>query len=185
MELITKITDYPDTLQKATECIKDSMRTAAQAFVGIGYYLKYIRDKQMYQEAGYIDIWEYGKGELGLSEAAISRYMKINDRFSQSGNSPVLLEEYKGYGYSKLSEMLTLTDEEIKAAGITETTTVAKIREIKKEIREENAEPELEEQIPESERSCSKVNRRQWEIRIYNTGKFKVFWENSGISRRK
>ena len=42
MELITKITDYPDTLQKATECIKDSMRTAAQAFVGIGYYLKYI-----------------------------------------------------------------------------------------------------------------------------------------------
>ena len=102
----------------------------------------------MYQEAGYIDIWEYGKGELGLSEAAISRYMKINDRFSQSGNSPVLLEEYKGYGYSKLSEMLTLTDEEIKAAGITETTTVAKIREIKKEIREENAEPEPEEQIP-------------------------------------
>lgn len=146
MELTTRITDYPETLQAATECIKSSMRTAAQAFVGTGYYLKYVRDKQMYQEAGYIDIWEYGKGEFGLSRTMISRYMSINDRFSQNGNSPILLEEYKGYGYSKLSEMLALTDEEISAAGITETTTIARIREVKKELKEE--EPEIPEQIP-------------------------------------
>ena len=146
MELTTRITDFPNTLQEATECIKSSMRTAAQAFVGTGYYLKYIRDKHMYQEAGYIDIWEYGKGELGLSKTMVSRYISINDRFSQNGNSPILLEEYKGYGYSKLSEMLTLADEEISAAGITETTTIARIREVKKELKEE--EPEIPEQIP-------------------------------------
>lgn len=146
MELTTRTTDFPNTLQEATECIKSSMRTAAQAFVGTGYYLKYIRDKQMYQEAGYIDIWEYGKGELGLSKTMVSRYMNINDRFSQNGNSPILLEEYKDYGYSKLSEMLSMTNEEIEAAGITEATTIARIREVKKELREE--EPEIQEQIP-------------------------------------
>ncbi|WMJ85472.1 DNA-directed RNA polymerase subunit alpha C-terminal domain-containing protein [Anaerocolumna sp. MB42-C2] len=56
--------------------------------------------------------------------------MSINDRFSKDGNSPMIQEEYKGFSISKLSEMLTLTDNQMEQ--ITLTTTVAQIKDIKK-----------------------------------------------------
>ena len=140
MDLENK-TVNPDTLAQATDFIKFNMQQAADAFINIGYYLRYIRDNRMYQEAGYIDIWEYGKSEFNLSKSSISRYMAINERFSQFGYSTMISENYKEYGYSKLQELLTMTDEEIVESGITPTTTIAKIRDIKQELKD----PEQEE----------------------------------------
>jgi hypothetical protein len=109
--------------------IQDNINNTCRSFVAIGYYLKYIRDNQMYINDGYESIWEFAQAEFGISKSQASKFMSINDRFSKDGNSPVLMDTYKDFSSSKLSEMLYLSDEQLEQ--VTVGTTVAQIREIK------------------------------------------------------
>ena len=119
-----------NSLESIKNIIKDNINTASRSFLAIGYYLKNVRDRKLYQQDGYQDIWEFAHAEFGISQSWASRYMSINDRFSKDGNSPMIQEEFQGFDKSKLSEMLTLTDEQLKQVAIT--TTVAQIKDIKK-----------------------------------------------------
>ena len=60
--------------------------------------------------------------------------MQINDTYSINGNSPEIQERYRGYGSSKLSEMLALP-EEVREV-VPRDATVREIREVKEVIRE-------------------------------------------------
>lgn len=116
-------------LKDIKQYIRANINSASRSFVAIGYYLKYVRDNELFTEDGYSSIWEFAQAEFGISKSSASRFMAINDRFSKDGNSPILLDQYKDFSSSKLSEMLTLTDEQLEQ--VTLTTTVAEIREIK------------------------------------------------------
>ena len=73
--------------------------------------------------------------------------MSINDQFSVSGNSPILLEQYKEFSSSKLSEMLYLSDEQREQ--VTITTTNVEIRELKNP-----AKVEVKVSVPKTEIKC-------------------------------
>lgn len=120
------INEYLDLKRK----IADKLNNMANDYITIGYYLKRIRDTEAYKQDGYASLAEFAQKEYGFSEAATSRAIAVNTKFSVDGNTPLLLDDYKGFGSSKLSEMLTLSDDDIKL--IKETTTVATIRDIKK-----------------------------------------------------
>lgn len=122
---------YENTsLETIKSIIKDNVNSASQSFVTIGYYLKNVRTRELYRQDGYKDIWEFAQIEFGLSQSTASRFMSINDKFSVDGNSPILLEEYKNFGSGKLQEMINMSDEQISQ--ITEDTTVAEIKQMKK-----------------------------------------------------
>ena len=114
---------------QAKNFIATSIKDIARSFVKIGYYLKYIKEKELYKEDGYRDIWEFAFDTYGISRSTASRYIAINDRFSEHGNSPVLAAVYQDYSKSKLQEMLYLTDEQIE--NVTPEMTVKEIREIR------------------------------------------------------
>lgn len=114
---------------QAKNFIATSIKDIARSFVKIGYYLKYIKEKELYKEDGYQDIWEFAFDTYGISRSTASRYIAINDRFSEHGNSPVLAAVYQDYSKSKLQEMLYLTDEQIE--NVTPEMTVKEIREIR------------------------------------------------------
>lgn len=38
--------------------IKSNITSAARSFIAIGYYLKLVRDKEMYREDGFMTIWD-------------------------------------------------------------------------------------------------------------------------------
>lgn len=141
---------YKDVQYKdAKNFIKENINAASRSFVAIGYYLKYIRDKKLYEQDGYQNIWEFAQAEFGISKSSASRFMAINDRFSVDGNSPILQDRYKDFSSSKLSEMLTMTDEQLEQ--VTVTTTVAEIREIKnpdKVVATSQQEAEIIEEKP-------------------------------------
>lgn len=94
--------------------IRTNLTSAARSFIAVGYYLKHIRDTVGYTEDGFADIWEFAQAEYGISKSTASRYMTMNDRFSQGGNSPMIRDEYKEFGKSQLQEMLSLTDEQLE-----------------------------------------------------------------------
>lgn len=114
---------------QAKNFIATSIKDIARSFVKIGYYLKYIKEKELYKEDGYRDIWEFAFDTYGISRSTASRYIAINDRFSEHGNSPVLAAAYQDYSKSKLQEMLYLTDEQIE--NVTPEMTVKEIREVR------------------------------------------------------
>lgn len=124
--------------QGIKDAIKTELNRVAESFVEIGYRLKQVRDGELYKIDGYKNINEFAKAEYNLSQSTTSRFIKINDYFSVNGSSTKLLEQYEGYGYSKLSEMLTLSEEEMKLISLR--TTVAEIREIKQVKKEAEIE---------------------------------------------
>ena len=110
------------TLDEWTQWKEDIRRKLAETagnFVHIGYRLKQIRDSGMY--GGAADIFEFAEKEYGLGKSTVSRFIAINEKYSEGGNSLSLKEEFRNFSSSKLSEMLTLPDSEV--ALITEKTT--------------------------------------------------------------
>lgn len=122
-------------LDDIKQYIRANINSASRSFVAIGYYLKYVRDNELYIEDDYSGISEFAKAEFGISPAQASKFISINDRFSVDGNSPILLEQYKDFTSSKLSEMLYLTDEQLEQVSIA--STKAEIRQIGKPVKEE------------------------------------------------
>ncbi len=95
--------------------IEKTFRNMAENFIELGFWLKQVRKDEKFKEDGYKDIWEYAKDKYGISRSKCSRYMDINDKFSENGNSPTLAEEYKNYGKSQLQEMLYLEDSQLES----------------------------------------------------------------------
>lgn len=127
--------EYKKTLD--TELAK-----TAESFVRIGYLLKVARDTEVLKESGYSTVAEFAKAEYGLSKDVVSRFIHINDRFSENGYGETLDSKYKGFGYSKLAEMLTLPDN-IADALVPEMTR-QQIQEVKQEVKEEQKVTDLE-----------------------------------------
>lgn len=125
MEKYTQIT--LDEWTQWKEDIRKKLSETAGNFVYIGYRLKQIRDSGMFD--GCADIFEFAQREWGLGKSTVSRFIAINEKYSEGGNSLELKEEFKQFSSSKLSEMLTLPDSEIQL--ITEKTTVKEIRALK------------------------------------------------------
>ena len=128
--------------------IKEKLAETAENFVYIGYRLRQIRDSGMY--GGFDNVYAFARNEFGLGRSTVSRFIAINEKFSEGGNSLKIKSEYRGLSQSKLTEMLTLTDEECEL--ITEQTTVSEIRELKqidKMEPEPVAEPEQVREEPQ------------------------------------
>lgn len=113
--------------------IRNHLNNAAEDFFMVGYCLRQISEHALFTEDGYKNIWDFAKGEYGLSASSASRFMAINARFSVDDGEH-MAEKYIGMGVSKLQEMLGLPDEELDK--VTQKTTVREIRAMKKNQEE-------------------------------------------------
>lgn len=145
MTTLTEIKGF----QAFQEAMDREIREASEGFVRIGYLLKVARDTEVLRESGFKSVTEFASSRYGLTPDIVSRYMAINDRFSEGGYSDRLKEQYQPYGVTKLAEMLTLSDEVIEA--IPAEATRQEIREIKAEIAEEMQKTDLEVMMEEPE----------------------------------
>lgn len=118
------------TLEEADAGIRNGLKDAAQSVITVGYYLKAVRDNELFRSAGYETIWDYAWGEYGFSKGTASRYMKRNDRFSIGGNSPIIADEFRAFNRSQLQEMLSLDAEQMST--VTPDMTVREIRELRR-----------------------------------------------------
>lgn len=126
--------------QAMKEDIRRKLQETAENFVYIGYKLRQIEKTESYKNDGASSIYEFAQNEYGLTRTVTQRFMAINAKFSVGGNSTELLEEYRGFGSSKLQEMLNLPDGDCEL--LTEKATVKEIRELKTFNRQQGAAPE-------------------------------------------
>lgn len=118
-----------DDWMNMKESLKKDLIGVQESFVRIGYKLRKIADEKLYEKDGYKSIADFAKAEYGLTASTVSRFIKINERYSVEGYSDRLRPEFANFGSSKLSEMLTLPDNDIEL--ITQNTTRETIRELK------------------------------------------------------
>lgn len=122
--------------------LRTELEKTSEGFVRIGYLLKVARDTEILVGSGYKDYLDFANGEFGLDKSMVSRFIRINDRFSEEGNSERLLEQYKGFGYAKLALMLRIP--EVITEELTPEYTKSEIQAIKNEIDEERNKSEVE-----------------------------------------
>ncbi len=121
-------------LQGVETAMRKELEHIAEGYIVVGYLLKKTRDEELFREKGYADVFDFAKQTFNISRTWAVRFMQINDTYSIDGNSPEIQEKYRGYGSSKLSEMLTLP-EEIREE-VPKSATVKEIREAKEVVRE-------------------------------------------------
>ena len=122
--------------------VDEELKKSAESFVRIGYLLKVARDTDILKESGYSNMNEFAWNEYKLDRSQVSRFIRINDEFSEGGYSAILQEQYRGMGYAKLAIMLTLpaaVNEEIS-----ENYSKAEIQAIKDEVEAEKQISDLE-----------------------------------------
>lgn len=112
--------------------IKRTMRRSAKDVIQIGYMLKQMRDKKLW-EVQYSCLDEYLTQELGIDYTAASRFMNLNSKYSLHGNSMEIAAKYENYSQGLLIEMLSMPPE--LEEKVTPEMTVKQVREIKRSAR--------------------------------------------------
>lgn len=151
---------------------------SAEGFVRIGWLLKQARDTDILKGSGYTSVNEFAREEYNIDKTMVSRFIGINDRFSEGGNSPQLKEQYRNFGYSKLAIMLQLPDsinEELTPAF-----SKSEILAVKEEYDHEMEKTDLEvmmEEKPEGQQDMDELSKAIWQLGHDNPELYKEIYE--------
>ena len=159
------------------ESLDQELSRSAESFVRIGYLLKVARDTNILYESGYETVTQFAEAEYNLRPDQVTRFMQINDRYSEGGYGTSLQDAYKGMGYTKLVEMLQLPL--AVAQELTPDFTREEIKELRSEVEEENKITDLEvmleskdwdEEIPVLQQIIIQLGHDDldWYKRVYN-----------------
>lgn len=125
------------------------LQKTAEGFVRIGYLLKVARDTNVLTSSGYKTVTEFASAEYGLDKTQVSRFISINDRFSEGGYSDRLVDKYQGFGYAKLTIMLQIP--EAITEEMSPNLSKADVQAIKEEVDEEKKVSDIEVMMEERE----------------------------------
>ena len=170
-EIITATQSIPVTVHPFREydqykiAVMDEINSASESFVKIGYLLKVARDTDILINSGYSNYLEFAREEFSLDAGTVSRFIKINDKYSVDHNTPELLPEFRGYGRAKLQEMITLPD--YLSETFTPELTKSEIQTIKAEYEEEQAVTDLEVMMEEGARD-HETNIRRFIYKLFH-----------------
>lgn len=112
--------------------IRRTMRRSAKDVIQLGYMLKQMRDKRLW-ECRYCCLDEYLTQELGIDYTMANRFMNLNSKYSWSGNSAQISERYADYSQGLLIEMLSMPPE--LEEQVNPGMTVRQVREIKRSAK--------------------------------------------------
>ena len=177
---------YQKTYQEDKQELDAVLTRTAEDFVQIGYLLKVARDTNILAESGYATVTDFAKAEYGIDKTQVSRFISINDRFSEDGYSDHLLTSYKGFGYAKLTLMLQIPDEINEV--LPPTLSKAEIQDIKDEVDAESKVTDIEVEIEKAEAAAvtdwsilppegSPLKRNLWQLGKEQENLFRKLWE--------
>ena len=176
---------YQKTYQEYKQELDAVLTRTAEDFVQIGYLLKVARDTNILAESGYATVTDFAKAEYGIDKTQVSRFISINDRFSEDGYSDHLLTSYKGFGYAKLTLMLQIPDEINEV--LPPTLSKAEIQDIKDEVDAESKVTDIEVEIEKAEAAAvtdkpmlppegSPLERNLWQLGKEQEDLFRKLW---------
>lgn len=177
MEQVIGYRSYQEYKQE----LDTELKKTAEGFVRIGYLLKVARDTNILAESQYDNVVDFARAEYGIDKTQVSRFIHINDKFSKGGYAPELKEDYQGFGYAKLSIMLSLPDSVNEE--LTPDFSKAEVQQVKDEVDEEKKTTDIEVMLEEKD-SVQQSFDTNLEKAVYQLGKdapevYKRLWESA------
>lgn len=181
-----ELMEYTKTYQEYKQELDAVLTRTAEDFVQIGYLLKVARDTNILAESGYATVTDFAKAEYGIDKTQVSRFISINDRFSENGYSDHLMQNYQGFGYAKLTLMLQIPNEINEA--LPPTLSKTEIQAIKDEVDAESQVSDIEVEIEKAEAAAvtdkpmlppegSPLQRNLWQLGKEQEDLFRKLWE--------
>lgn len=180
------ITNYEERYRKYKQELDGAFTQAAEKFVLIGYLLREAVETDVLRSSGYKNMEEFAYAEYGVDASQANRFININRRFSEGGNSKQLKQQYQGIGSSKLAVMLTIPDEinEVLPKNLTK----EELKEIQAEIKAENQVSDIEVEIEKAEAAAvtdwsilppkgSPLKRNLWQLGKEQEDLFRKLWK--------
>lgn len=67
--------------REAKEIIRNKLQGMAQNFIGIGFYLRQIKETEGFQKDGYVSVYEFAEDQYGIkrSSGGVSRTSIMNN----------------------------------------------------------------------------------------------------------
>lgn len=180
-----EIMSYEERYRKYKQELDGAFAQAAEKFVLIGYLLREAVETDVLRASGYKNMEEFAYAEYGVDSSQASRFMNINRRFSEGGNSKQLKQQYRGIGSSKLAVMLTIPDEINEV--LPKTLTKDELREIQAEVKAESQVSDIEVEIEKAEAAAvtdkpmippegSPLYRNFWQLGKEQEELFRKLW---------
>ena len=130
---------------KYTATIRKEMTNVEKSFLKIGHALYMIStnyNSKSFKTIGYKDIYDYAQKEFNIARGTCSDFMNIIEQFAKRDEHgyplPELDEKYKAFSSSKLSVMVSLSDDDLEK--VNENMTVRAIKDLKKKAKSANSE---------------------------------------------
>lgn len=176
---------YQKSYQEYKQELDAVLTRTAEDFVQIGYLLKVARDTNVLEESRYANVADFAKAEYGIDKTQVSRFININDRFSENGYSDHLIPNYQGFGYAKLTLMLQIPDEINEA--LPPTLSKTEIQAVKDEVDAENKISDIEVEIEKAEAAAvtdkpmlppdgTPLQRNLWQLGKEQEELFRKLW---------
>lgn len=180
-----EIMSYEERYRKYKQELDGAFTQAAEKFVLIGYLLREAVETDILRSSGYKNMEEFAYAEYGVDPSQANRFININRRFSEGGNSKQLKQQYRGIGSSKLAVMLTIPDEinEVLPKNLTK----EELKEIQAEVKAENQVSDIEVEIEKAEAAAvtdkpmlppegSPLERNLWQLGKEQEELFRKLW---------
>lgn len=180
-----EIMSYEERYRKYKQELDGAFTQAAEKFVLIGYLLREAAETDILRSSGYKNMEEFAYAEYGVYPSQANRFININRRFSEGGNSKQLKQQYRGIGSSKLAVMLTIPDEinEVLPKNLTK----EELKEIQAEVKAENQVSDIEVEIEKAEAAAvtdkpmlppegSPLERNLWQLGKEQEELFRKLW---------
>lgn len=180
-----EIISYEERYRKYKQELDGAFTQAAEKFVLIGYLLREAAETDILRSSGYKNMEEFAYAEYGVDASQANRFININRRFSEGGNSKQLKQQYQGIGSSKLAVMLTIPDEinEVLPKNLTK----EELKEIQAEVKAENQVSDIEVEIEKAEAAAvtdkpmlppegSPLERNLWQLGKEQEDLFRKLW---------
>lgn len=180
-----EIMSYEERYRKYKQELDGAFTQAAEKFVLIGYLLREAAETDILRSSGYKNMEEFAYAEYGVDPSQANRFININRRFSEGGNSKQLKQQYRGIGSSKLVVMLTIPDEinEVLPKNLTK----EELKEIQAEVKAENQVSDIEVEIEKAEAAAvtdkpmlppegSPLERNLWQLGKEQEELFRKLW---------
>lgn len=138
-------------LETVTNRIMQCVYNVTSNFLEIGFRLYECERYKYYAEAGYDSVCDYALSELGFKKSSTRNFIRVYERFCDhdivkkalrtekygiSRGNYIILQQYKNFSYSQLTELLSLSDPQIEAIAPTSEDTVEDIRKKKRGLNE-------------------------------------------------
>lgn len=141
-------------LKVVTDTVRKETSNIASSYMRIGYRLWVVKERKLYLAADLKNVYEYAETAFGFKTSSTKNFIAICEHFSckdKDGNctdkiDPALMM----FGFSQLSEMLPLSDEQL--ANVKPEMTIKDIRSLKSQTSgsdDEKSDPDTEDGEPE------------------------------------